>query len=36
MKINEVTTAFKICDVEWDGKGTKLIFNYLNPFKPDT
>ena len=31
MKINEVTTAFKICDVEWDGTGTKLIFNYLDP-----
>ena len=31
MKISEVKTAFKICDVSWDGKGEKLTFNYLNP-----
>lgn len=31
MRISEVTTAFKICDVEWDGQGEKLNFKYLNP-----
>ena len=35
MKISEVKTAFKIADVKWDGKGTKLDFVYLKELKDE-
>ncbi|MBO7203162.1 MAG: hypothetical protein J6V30_06490 [Paludibacteraceae bacterium] len=35
MKVSEVKTAFKIADVEWDGKGTKLNFKYLTNIKDE-
>lgn len=35
MKIQDVKTAFKIADVTWDGKGTKLLFEYLTVIKDE-
>ena len=35
MRIEEVKTAFKICDVKWDGRGTKLTFEYLKNLKDE-
>jgi len=35
MKISEVKTCFKIADVSWDGKGTKLSFDYLENLKDE-
>ncbi len=29
MRIEDVKTAFKIAEVSWDGRGTKLAFKYL-------
>ena len=31
MNIADVKTAFKICDVLWDGKSERLTFKYLDP-----
>ena len=35
MKIEEVKTAFKICDVTWNHKGTKLDFVYLKDLRDE-
>lgn len=35
MKIQDVKTAFKIADVIWDGKGTRLNFQYLTIIKDE-
>lgn len=35
MKIQDVKTAFKIADVIWDGKGTRLLFKYLTLIKDE-
>ena len=35
MKISQVKTAFKIADVKWDHKSTKLDFCYLNNIKDE-
>lgn len=35
MRIQDVKTAFKIADVIWDGKGTKLLFEYLTIIKDE-
>lgn len=36
MHISEVKTAFKIADVNWDGKSTKLTFEYLKNLKDES
>lgn len=35
MKIQDVKTAFKIADVIWNGKGTRLLFKYLTVIKDE-
>ena len=35
MRIEEVKTAFKICDVRWDGQGPKLTFEYLKDLRDE-
>ena len=35
MRIDQVKTAFKICDVKWNGQGTKLTFEYLKDLKDE-